>query len=438
MTLDRRDFLKVAGAQAGLLATVPTALEGALAERRAPAHVTRNSDIVVIGAGAWGGWTALYLQQLGANVTLVDQYGPGNSRATSGDETRGIRTAYGDRIQWMRWASESIRRWREWDQEWSRDLRMQLFFPTGDLIMRAEWDTFLEDTSRTWDQLGVAYERLTVDEVRYRYPVIGLDGIEVALFERDAGVGRARRSCEAVAEVFSQKGGRIINAHARVGRRQDGRALEVTLEPGQPLSADAYVFACGPWLPKVLPDAMGNRMRTPMGSVYYFTVPPTDQRFTYPNLPSYNFPGVTGWAALPPDHRGFRVRTGGSGSEQDPDLSSRWVPEQYHDRARAFLTERFPLLADAPIAQTHACHYEFSISRNFVIDTHPDLSNVWIAGAGNAEGFKMGPVVGEYIAHRVLGMPTDPQLTEDFRLPTETYDPPADLEPTPGMEPTPG
>jgi sarcosine oxidase len=423
MAMDRRDFLKAAGAQAALVAAAPTALDGMLAAQQAPRVGSRAVDVAVIGAGAWGGWTALYLRELGANVTLIDQYGPGNARATSGDETRGIRTAYGDREPWMRWASEAIRRWKRWDEEWADQLRMQLFFTTGDLILRQEWDTFLQQTTETWDRIGVRYERLSPDDVAHRWPVIDLTDIGAAVLETDAGVGRARRSCEAVAEVFRQKGGRVITAHAAVGARAGGNAEHITLTPGEPLRADAYLFACGPWLPKALPDAMTNRLRTPLGSVYYFGVPAHDQRFTFPHMPSYNFPGVTGWVALPPDHRGFRVRTGGSGSEQDPDLSTRWVAEQYHERARNFLAQRFPLLKDAPIVQTHACHYEFSVSRNFIIDRHPDLHNVWIAGAGNAEGFKMGPVVGEYIAHRVLGMPTDAALDEDFRLSPETFPP---------------
>src|SRR4051812_38511501 len=94
--LPRRDFLKVAGASAGVL------LVGGsdIASRRAPGLVpqpatsrpaTASSDVVVIGAGAWGSFTALNLRQRGVNVTLVDAYGPGNSRSTSGDESRGVR-----------------------------------------------------------------------------------------------------------------------------------------------------------------------------------------------------------------------------------------------------------------------------------------------------------------------------------------------------------
>src|SRR5580658_5791832 len=51
--------------------------------------------IAVIGAGAFGGWSALYLLRGGAQVTLLDAWGPGNSRASSGGETRIMRGAYG-------------------------------------------------------------------------------------------------------------------------------------------------------------------------------------------------------------------------------------------------------------------------------------------------------------------------------------------------------
>ena len=160
-----------------------------------------------------------------------------------------------------------------------------------------------------------------------------------------------------------------------------------------------------------------------MGHVFYFGTPPGDNRFNYPNLPSYNFRGVTGWPALPGDHRGFRVRASGRAPE-DPDLSSRWVAPEHHERPREILRTRFPALADAPVMETRACHYESSITRNFIIDRHPDLDNVWIAGGGSAEAFKQGPVLGEYIAKRVMGMDDQPELAGGFRLSDEQFDPP--------------
>lgn len=164
-----------------------------------------------------------------------------------------------------------------------------------------------------------------------------------------------------------------------------------------------------------------NRMRVPIGHVYYYGTPVGDNRFTHPNMPSYNFPGVTGWPCLPSDPRGFRVRTGGRAPE-DPDTSVRWIDSQYFERPLEVL-QRFPDLQGAPLLETRACHYEQSSSRNWFVDRHPDFRNVWLTGGGNAEGFKFGPVLGRYIAARVLGRDEHPELAEHVRLPQETYEP---------------
>jgi glycine/D-amino acid oxidase-like deaminating enzyme len=373
-------------------------------------------------------------------------FGPGNARSTSGDETRGVRTSYGDRPHgelWMQWANVAIERWKQWDAEYAKPLRMRLFFTTGDLILRSDWEPFLVQTREWWKKNGIAHETLAVDEVRKRWPQIDTKDINAVLYEPNAGVVRARRSTEAVAEVFQQAGGRMV-----IGRVVppepgffDGNTLKLT--DGSALTGDAFVFAVGPWLGKTFP-LMQNRIRTPLGTVVYFGTPAGDQRFTFPSMPSWNFVGTTGWPALPVDNRGFRVRGGGGGgggsqnqsanaataNQQssppspglaDPDVSVRWVEPERMVRTKQFVAERFPVLKDAPIVQTWACHYESTSSRNFVIDPHPNLRNVWIAGGGNAEGFKMGPVIGEYVAKRVLGDEGDPAIAKQFRIPETEF-----------------
>lgn len=437
--LDRREFLKVT-------ATGASALLAGCA--RAPAFLRSgraSANVVVIGAGAFGGWTALHLQRQGARVTLVDMFGPGNSRSTSGDETRGVRTSYGDRPHgelWMQWANTAITRWREFDAEYARPLRMPLFFTTGDLILRPAAENFTTQTLAWWKKNGIPHESLSADEVRKRWPAIQVDDITVALYEPNAGVVRARRACEAVAEVFRHEGGRL-----HIGRvvppdpvTFDGHTLR--LHDGSTITGDAFVFAVGPWLGKTF-ALMENRMRTPLGSVVYYGPPPGDDRFTAPHMPSWNFPGVTGWPTLPVDSRGFRVRGGSGGGASpaaassasappaiptpapvtDPDLSVRWVDAERLARARHFVAQRFPALADAPVLETRACHYESTSSRNFIVAPHPQMPNVWIAGGGNAEGFKMGPVMGPYIARRVLGDGGDPAVARQFAIPESGYEP---------------
>lgn len=427
--VDRRRFVKAAAAGAGaILAGARAEAAGADAAAASPrpaatsapwVRTRQTPDIAVVGAGAFGAWTALHLQQSGAQVTLVDQYGPANSRATSGGETRGVRTGYGGHpheLLWTGWAKRAIEKWSAWDEQWQDMLLPRVFFTTSDLIMRDEWTDFMEDTRRNWEELGIRHEVIDADEVRRRWPVIDVTDITVALWEQDAGVVRARRAIESVARVFEHERGQVRIARAGMGGATNRRLNALGLQPGDDLSAGTYVFALGPWFPKAFPELMGDRVRIPIGHVVYLRTPPGDNSYSYPNLPSYNFPGVTGWPALGSDNRGFRVRTGGRGGEDDPDTSRRWLEPDELERPRAFVAQRFPGLANAPISETRACHYEISTTRNFFFDHHPDYDNVWFAGGGSAEGFKFGPVIGEYLAGRVLGTETDAELIEAFRL----------------------
>jgi glycine/D-amino acid oxidase-like deaminating enzyme len=426
MSIDRRDFIKVATAGAGLAVTGTSAASASEpAAQRAPfVRSGQVPDVVVVGAGAFGAWTALNLQRQGMRVRLVDQYGPANSKAASGGETRGVRSSYGGRetgLQWARWAIRAMDKWKEWDAEQSHETT-PLYYETGDLIMREELDPSMEQSMANWDVLGHPYEVLTPDEVRYRWPMIQTPDIGAAMYEPSAGVVRARRSIESVARVFEREGGEIVIAKAAHGD-EDGRTLRnVHLSNGDKLEAGLFVYAAGAWFHHFLPELLGNRFAArAVGYVYYFATPPGDEHYRWPNCPSYGVPGCTGWPALPGDHRGFRIRTGG-GRSNDPDASNRTVPMEAYDRPREILAKYFPALADGIVNETRACHYCFTVSRNFIIDTHPDLDNVWLAGGGQAEAFKQGPVLGEYIAGRIAGTETDEELNESFRLLEAEFD----------------
>ena len=67
--LNRRRFLKAASGGGGALALGADRL---FASQGAAANA--NAEIVVVGAGAFGGWTALYLREMGFTVTLIDQH----------------------------------------------------------------------------------------------------------------------------------------------------------------------------------------------------------------------------------------------------------------------------------------------------------------------------------------------------------------------------
>jgi glycine/D-amino acid oxidase-like deaminating enzyme len=347
---------------------------------------------------------------MGHVVTLLDAYGPGNSRATSGDETRQIRCGYGDRELYSRSAQRAFVAWRSRQDEFGVPLMME----TGRLQLAPDWTPGLKATQATLATLGVATEALTTDEMRRRYPQMNPDGMGVGLLEPGASVLRAKQAILAVAAALKRKGGTIVVERAQPGRAEGRRLIDLETARGGRVAAQAFVFACGPWLPRLFPALLGKRINVPGRDVLYFGTPAGDTRFTFPNFPNYSEDRYYGFANI--DERGFKVCATTGASTFDPDTDERIVtPHEVH-RARAYLAQRFPALKDQPITETRVCQLENTVDEHFIIDRHPDYDNVLIAGGGSGHGFKHGPVIGEYIAKRALGEATDPAFDHMVRL----------------------
>ena len=174
---------------------------------------TARPRVAVVGAGAFGGWTALHLVRRGARVTLFDAWGPGNSRASSGGETRIIRATYGpDRI-YVDMVARSLRMWREFQERAKRTL----FRKTGVLWLAGQDDQYERAALPLLREAGLAVEELTRAETAARYPQIHLERVSWAIHEKDAGYLLARRACQTVLETFQAEGGDYRTGSATPG-----------------------------------------------------------------------------------------------------------------------------------------------------------------------------------------------------------------------------
>ena len=355
--------------------------------------------VAVIGAGAFGAWSALSLRRLGADVTLVDRWGAGNVRSSSGGETRIIRATYGTRDVYTALAARAIALWREADERWQQ----RLFRKTGALWLLGDDDAFGRASAQGLASHALPHEWLTPAEASRRYPQIAYDGITSVLYEPEAGYVLARRACAHVAGRVAAEGGAGRLAAVRGPVRADGAPLEsVTLADGSSLEADAFVFACGPWLGELFPDVIGRRIMPTRQEVYYFGTPAGDERFGDAQLPVWLDLGARLFYGIPGNaYRGFKLSDDTSGPEFDPTNGSRDITAPGIAAARSFLARRFPALADAPLLGGEVCQYEASPDSHFIVDRHPASENVWIAGGGSGHGFKMGPALGERLAGAV-------------------------------------
>ena len=169
------------------------------------------------------------------------------------------------------------------------------------------------------------------------------------------------------------------------------------------MKADHYVFACGPWLGKLFPETIGDKVQPTKQDVFFFGTPAGDDRFSDAHLPvwadhrgrfRYGIPGS--------DRRGFKIADDTRGPAFDPTDGERLVSQEILRDIREYVGFRFPALKDAPLVETRVCQYEQTPDSHFIIDRHAAMENVWIVGGGSGHGFKQGPAIGEVMAEFIL------------------------------------
>jgi sarcosine oxidase len=363
-------------------------------------------DVVVIGAGVFGVWTAYKFRREGAAVLLVDSYGPGNSRASSGGESRIIRLGYGPDELYSRSALRSLLLWQELFAQLDQRHASNLFQKTGVLWLARNPDSYCESILSTLKRLPAPCERLDRDQLVQRFPQLESGPGAWGILEPDSGILMARRAVQAVAAQARAEGVDYLQ-EAIVSPQSAQHKLEsIQTTSGKEIPADRFVFACGPWLPKLFPDLLGELIHVTRQEVFFFGVPPGDDLFKPPALPTwfdfneliYGIPNLDG--------RGFKIAIDAHGPEFDPDTGERVVTTAGLSAAREYLTKRIPRLANAPVTETRVCQYENTSNGDFLIDRHPQFENVWLVGGGSGHGFKHGPAVGEYVLEIMSGRGT--------------------------------
>jgi monomeric sarcosine oxidase len=359
--------------------------------------MNKSYDAVVIGAGVFGAWTARHLQKAGLSVALIDAYGAASSRASSGGESRIIRMGYGAEEIYTRWAHRAVALWREFFDR----VGQKLFHRTGVLWMARENDPYTIATVATLEKVGVRFEQLRRAELERRYPQINFDEVTWAIYEPESGALMARRAVQSVVEFVLQNGADYF-VESVVAPSGSGRLASVLTRNGAAISAGVYVFACGPWAPKLFPDLLGDRIHPTRQEVFFFGTPAGDRRFAPPLAPVWIDFGAEIYGLPDLENRGFKVALDRHGPAFDPDTGERAASADLLDEVRAFMNRRFPAMKDAPLVEARVCQYENTSNGDFLIDRHPDFDNVWLLGGGSGHGFKHGPVLGEYVAARIV------------------------------------
>jgi len=343
-------------------------------------------DVVVVGAGTFGASLAWRLARAGDAVTLVDQFPPGDARASSGGETRLIRCSHGEDADYAISARRAWGLWRELEAESG----VAVLEPCGVSWFARAQDGWEASSAATLARLGIPAERLTVAEAASLFPELRGDDLAFVLHEPEAGVLRAGLAVRTLAEQAQAHGAVLVRSRAT----PDGE--QVRLPDGTTLEGDAVVWACGGWLAALFPGLA--RVRTTRQDLFFLRGGPA-------------WAGAPGWVDYDGalygtgdvDGLGVKAAPDGEGPPLAPDAPLPSVDPGNERAIRAALRGRFPRLSEAPLVASRTCRYELSPDTHFLAAPHPEHPSVWLVGGGSGHGFKHGPAMAERLASAMRG-----------------------------------
>jgi sarcosine oxidase len=361
------------------------------------------STIIVIGLGAMGSSTALQLARRGHRVLGFDQFTPPHTRGSSHGQTRIIRQAYWEDSRYIPLLLRAYEIWRQLEVDTGQSL---LQITGGLMIGRAAGDLVARSTASA-ERFTLPHEVLPAAEMRRRYPAFRLRDDWLALWEQEAGYLYA----EACVEQQLQQ-----SVVAGADLHFDEPVMEWNALPGGSVlvrtvrdtyAADHMVITAGPWAPQILRE-LNLPLSVTRQVVYRFEPIGSIDLFRQDRMPIYiremerGQPMLYGFPLTGLDSEGVKVGLHGSTDFCTPETVDREIRPADERIMREQLAEALPLLAGR-LLHAETCLYTMTPDEHFVIDRHPEFSQVTLAAGFSGHGFKFASVLGEVLADLATG-----------------------------------
>jgi len=359
--------------------------------------VTQQFDVIVIGVGGFGSSALYHLAKRGQKVLGLDQFGVAHDLGSSHGETRIIRQAYFEHVDYVPLLQ---RAYELWDQV-SEHVGKTLFHRCGLVLAGPSNSAVLAGTRE-----AAALYQLKVDEVSradavqrfssYHFP----EDFNI-LFERNAGFLDVE-DCVSGHIRMATGMGAVLRTQERVLKYSiEGDSVRVETDRETYL-ANRLVITAGPWASRILGE-LGVPLQVIRKPVFWFpAAAPHFQRamgnstffFDLPEGQFYGFP------ALGSDLIKVAEHTGGTAVE-DPSALDREIHAADLENMVPFLAAHIPHATPRPRRHS-VCMYTMSPDHHFLIDRHPEHPQVVFGAGFSGHGFKFTTVIGEVLAELAL------------------------------------
>ena len=355
-------------------------------------------DVAIVGLGGIGSAISAHCAGRGASVIGLEQFGPAHDRGSSHGKSRMIRQAYFEDAAYVPLVLRSYELWRALEKQCGEDL-LRI---TGLLSVGEETSTIISGTQRAAAEHSLGLEKWGRGETLQRYPSLRLLENEVALFEPDGGVLAPERAVRAHLKAAEAAGAELrFETTVRSWEASKG-SVTVALHDGSEVSAKRLILSLGPWFKEAL-EGLGVALRVQRNVQVWFT--PAEKVYEAQHFPAF----LLDRAGLPAPLYGFpdfgdgvKVAFHGFGDLTTAnDLDRNVNPARDIEPVKRATDDWMPGAA-ANFREAKPCMYSLTPDGHFVIDRHPEHSNVILSGGFSGHGFKFAPVIGEIVADLAL------------------------------------
>ncbi|WP_160036405.1 N-methyl-L-tryptophan oxidase [Paenibacillus sp. An7] len=364
-------------------------------------------DVIVIGAGSMGMAAGYFLAQSGKRTLLVDSFNPPHNRGSHHGDTRIIRHAYGEGVKYVPLALKAQELWNDLEEVTGK----QLFLPTGVLNAGYEKSDFIQNIISSSKTYSLKLEILDSIEVNERWPGFTLPDNYIGCFEPTSGVLKCEECIEAYRELAEQNGADIItNSKVKEILIHDERVTIKTDD--HTFSADALVVSAGAWSGNLLSMLGLDLPLNPVRKTFAWF---DDKEDIYNNqkYPAFSFETSEGmYYGFPNiDGAGLKVGRHDGGETMNPDEAIPEFDELEKDATdlKQFLKHYMPSTQQLKYGKT--CMYTVTPDEDFIIDLHPNYSNIAIASGFSGHGFKFSSVVGQILSELIISGKTEQDIS---------------------------
>jgi len=355
-------------------------------------------DVVVVGAGINGSWTALHLAKQGYKVILIEQFPLPHTRGSSHGQSRGIRKAYPEPFL-THMMEDAYEQWHQLEKETG----VHLMKETGLLVTGKRDDPYFADTVKSFEvNPGSSYAVHDPKGMSRTFPNLTMESNIWGCYDPAAGVLMADKALKTVWSLFQNSGGTIIDNCLVEKVVPFGDRTKIFLDSGRALTSKAVVICAGPWTNRLL-EPLGwrlplNPIKIP---VFYYKanghIPHTfifddDELRTHVwGIPELEYKGLVK----------ICLHTGPNINPESRDIVD-VTPDK--ERLREYISKNFPNVEPTPSIE-ESCIYTVSPDGVHILDKHPKYPNIVVGCGFSGSGFKLGPVTGEFLANLATGKP---------------------------------